>query len=138
MKEADREVTERWLEAFIPLYEQASIFIHRVIDKVNADGLPADLPALPKVIQDLSPILKSVRELPRPRQIELRRLKKDLKLTIDACIKASVWAIKLNRKVSRVRLSAAVFWTSLAVSFSESLSLKLALLPGYASYGGEA
>ena len=138
MKEADREETEQWLEIFISLYERASIFIHCVIDKVNADGLPSDLLALPEVIQNLPPILKSVRELPRPRQIELRRLKKDLKLTIDTCIKASKWAIKLDRKASRVRLSAAVFWTSLAISFSESLSLKLALLSGYARYGGEA
>jgi hypothetical protein len=138
MKEADREEAGRWLEKFIPLYEQASIFIHRIIDKINADGLPADLSALPEVIQKLSPVLKSVRELPRPRQIELRRLKKDLKLTIDVCIKASKWRIKHSHKASRFRLSAAVFWTSLAVSFSESLSLKLALLTGYASYGGEA
>jgi hypothetical protein len=138
MKEADREEAGRWLEKFIPLYEQASIFIHRIIDKINADGLPADLSALPEVIQKLSPLLKSVRELPRPRQIELRRLKKDLKITIDVCIKASKWRIKHSHKDSRFRLSAAVFWTSLAVSFSESLSLKLALLTGYASYGGEA
>jgi hypothetical protein len=138
MKETDREETGRWLEIFMPLYEQASVFTHCVTDNVNADGLPVDLAALPEVIQKLSPLLKSVRELPRPRQIELRRLKKDLKLTIDACIKAGKWRIKHSQKASRVRLSVTVFWTSLAVSFSESLSLKLSLLTGYASNGGEA
>jgi len=138
VKESDREEAGRWLETFTSLYEQSSVFIHCITDKVNADGLPADLAALPEVVQKLSPLLKSVRELPRPRQRELRRLKKDLKLTIDACIKAGKWRIKYSRKASRFRLSATVFWTSLAVSFSESLSLKLALLNGYVSYGGEA
>lgn len=135
MKEADREEARRWLEALMPLYEQASVFIHSVTDKVNADGLPTDLTALPEVILKLSPILKSVREMPKPRHRELRRLGKDLKLTLDACIKASKWRIKHSRKASRIRLSATVFWTSLAISFSESLARKLALLPGY---GGEA
>ena len=135
MKEADREEAKRWLETLMPLYEQASIFIHSVTDKVNADGLPTDLTALPEVILKLSPVLKSVREMPKPRHRELRRLWKDLKLTLDACIKASKWRIKHSRKASRIRLSATVFWTSLAISFSESLALKLALLPGY---GGEA
>ena len=135
MKEVDREEAERWLEAFKTLCEQASVFIHSVTGKVNADGLPTDLTALPEVILRLSPILKSVNKVPKPRHRELRRLKKDLKLTLDACIKASKWRIKHSRKASRIRLSATVFWTSLAISFSESLALKLALLPGY---GGEA
>jgi hypothetical protein len=135
MKEADREEAGRWLETFMPLCEQASVFVHRVTDKVNADGLPTDLAALPEVILRLSPILKSVNKIPKPRHRELRRLKKDLKLTLGACIKASKWRVKHSRKASRIRLSATVFWTSLAISFSESLARKLALLPGY---GGEA
>ncbi|MFC2026937.1 hypothetical protein ACFLUX_03100 [Chloroflexota bacterium] len=135
MKEADREEARRWLETLMPLCEQASIFIHSVTDKVNADGLPTDLTALPEAILKLSPVLKSVREMPKPRNRELRLLRKDLKLTLDACIKASKWRIKHSRKASRIRLSATVFWTSLAISFSESLACKLALLPGY---GGEA
>ncbi len=138
MKELDREEVEWWLETFMPLYEQASASIHRVTGKVNADGLPADLTALPEVILKLSPILKSVNKMPKPRAKELRRLKKDFKLTLDACIKASKWRIKHSQRASRIRLSATVFWTSLAISFSESLSQKLALLPGYASYRGEA
>ena len=64
MKEADREEARRWLETLMPLYEQASVFIHSVTDKVNADGLPTDLTALPEVILKLSPILKSVMEMP--------------------------------------------------------------------------
>lgn len=137
-KEARREEAKRWLEAFIPLYEKSSAPIHRIADNVNDDGLPSDLSALPEVIQELSPILISIRALPRPRQMDLRRIKKDLKLTIDACIKACKWRLKQNRKSSRFRLSVAVFWTSLVVSFSEALPLKIALLSDYASNGGEA
>lgn len=123
---------------FIPLYERASSTIDRFTDSVSEDELPTDPSSLPEVIQELSPILKAVRELPRPRDKELRRLKKDSKLTLDACIKASKWALKLESKASRFRLSATVFWTSLAVSFFESLSVKLTSITGYASCGGEA
>ncbi|HEX78595.1 MAG TPA: hypothetical protein G4O19_00370 [Dehalococcoidia bacterium] len=138
MKEADREEAIRWLEVFTSIYEEASVFIHCVTDNVNTDSLPGDLETLPEVVQKLTPLLESASKLPKPKQIELSRIKKDLKLTIDACIKASKWAMKLGDKYSRFRFSVTTFWTNLAISFSESLSAKLALLSSYTGKGGEA
>jgi hypothetical protein len=134
MKEVDREEAEKWLKTFMILYQQASALTHK-ISEVNADGLPSDLTALKEASEKLPPILKSVKEMPKPKEKELRRLKKDLRLTVDACIKAGKWVIKLNQKPSRFRFSVAVFWTSLAISFTESLSQKLALFSMHLNYG---
>jgi len=129
----------RWLDMLLPLYRQATGYINLVADDVNDAGAPTNLAALPEVIQQLTPIRKAVVELPRPRDMELRRLKKDCKLTLDACIKAGKWALKLEQKPSRLRLAMTVFWTDLAVSFSQSLAYKLsALAPNYAGCGGDA
>ena len=134
MKELDREEAERWLKAFMLLYEQAANLIHN-ISEVNADGLPTDLTALMEMGIKLPPILKSVKEMPKPKEKELRRLKKDFKLTLDACISASKWGIKHSQKANRFRFSVTVFWTSLAISFTESLSKRLALLSEHLDYG---
>jgi hypothetical protein len=129
----------RWLDMLLPLYRQATGYINLVADDVSDAGTPANLAALPEVIQRLSPIRKAVIELPRPKDRELRRLKKDFKLALDACIKAGKWDLKLEQKASRLRLAMTVFWTELAVSFSQSLAYKMAIMaPNYAGCGGDA
>jgi len=134
MKEVDREEAERWLKTFMSLYDQAATLTQNIA-QVDADGLPTDLTALKEIGIKLPPILKSVKEMPKPKGKELRRLKKDFKLTLDACISASKWGIKHSQKPNRVRFSVTVFWTSLAISFTESLSKRLALLSEHLDYG---
>ena len=134
IKDVDREEAERWLQTVMPLYEQAATLTHKIA-KVDNDGLPADLTTLIEVSTKLTPILKSVKEIPKPREKELRKLQKDFKQALDACISASKWGVKLSQKPNRVRFSVTVFWTSLANSFMESLSKKLALLSEYLNSG---
>ena len=134
MKNVDSEEAERWLKAFMPLYEQAATLTHK-ISEVDNDGVPTDLTALREINAKLPPILKSVKEMPKPKSKELRRLKKDFKLALDACIKASKWRLKQSQKSSRFRFSVTVFWTTLAIGFMESLSKKLALLSKHLNYG---
>ncbi len=134
MKDLDREEAERWLKIFMSLYEQATILTPK-ISEVDSDGVPTDVTALREINIKLPPILKSVKEMPKPKEKELRKLNKDFKLALDACISASKWGIKLNQKSSRFRFSVTVFWTSLAISFKESLSKKLASLPEHLNYG---
>ena len=134
MKEIDKEEAEQWLKIFMPLYEQA-IMLTPKIPEVDSDGVPTDVTALREISIKLLPVLKSLKEMPKPKNKELRRLRKDLKLTLDACISAGKWGIKLNQKSSRLRFSVTVFWTSLAISFKKSLSKKLASLPEYLNYG---
>jgi len=128
MKNVDREEAEQWLKTFMSLYEQA-IIITPKISEVDRDGVPTNITALREISIKLPPILKSLKEMPKPKNKKLRRLKRDFKLTLDACISASKWGIKLNQKSSRFRFSVTVFWTSLANNFMESLSKKLASLP---------
>ena len=136
MKGIDKEEAKRWLQTIMPLYKKTAILTQNIA-QVNADGLPTDLTALREISLKLPPILKSVKEMPKPKSKELRRLKKDFKLALDACIKASKWRIKQSQKSSRFRLSVTVFWTSLAISFMESLSKKLALLSEHINKGGK-
>ena len=128
MKEIDRDDAKRWLRTFMSLYEQA-IMITPKISEVDSDGVPTDVTALREISIKLLPILKSLKEMPKPKNKELRRLRKDFKLTLDAYISASKWGTKLNQKSSRFRFSTTVFWTTLANNFMESLSKKLASLP---------
>jgi len=134
MKEIDREGAEQWLKTFMSLYEQ-TIIITPKISEVDSDGMPTDVTALIEINIKLLPILKSLKEMPKPKNKELRRLRKDFKLTLDACITAGKWGIKLNQKSSRFRFSVTIFWTSLAISFKKSLSKKLASLPEHLNYG---
>lgn len=127
MKEVDKEETERWLKAFMPIYEQSATLIYKIA-KIDAEGLPADLPTLMEGNAKLPTILKSVKDLPKPKEKELHKLKKDFENVLDACIKAGGWGVKLSRDPNRVRFSNIVFWTSMASSFMESLSKRLASL----------
>jgi len=127
MKEADREETERWLRAFMPIYEQSAALIHRIA-KFDGEGLPADLPTLVEGNTKLPLILKSVKEMPKPEEKELRKLKKDFENVLDACIKASEWGVKFSQDQSRVRLSMIVFQTTAASEFMKSFSKRLTLL----------
>jgi hypothetical protein len=67
MKEVDEEETQRWLKAFMPLYEQATPLIQGIA-KLDADGLPADLGILVEATKKLQPILESARNLSKPKQ----------------------------------------------------------------------
>ena len=127
MKEAVREETERWLKGFMPLYQQAATLIHKIA-KFDAEGLPTDLPTLLDGNVKLPPILKSVKELPKPKEKELRKLKKDFENVLDACIKASEWGVKFSQDQSRIRLSMIVFQTTAAIEFMKSFSKRLTLL----------
>lgn len=127
MKDVDREETERWLKAFMPLYEQAAALIHKIA-KIDADGMPTDLATLVEGNEKLPPILKSVKELPKPKEKELRKLKKDFQDVLDACIKAGGWGVKLIQDPNRVRFANIVFWTTFASGLMESFSKRLTLL----------
>jgi hypothetical protein len=127
IKDVDGEEAERWLKAFMSVYEQAAISIHKIAE-LDADGFPADLITLLEGSVKLPPMLKCVKEIPKPKEKELRKLKQDSEHVLDACIKASEWGVKLSQDRNRARLSNIVFWTSMAISSTDSLSKRLGSL----------
>ena len=128
MKEEDKEETEHWLQEFMTLYEQAETLILKIA-KVDADGMPTDLRTLMEGSEKLPPILKSVKEISKPKEKELRKLKKEFQDILDACIKASEWGVKLAQDPNRVRFANIVFWTTSASGLMESFSKRLTSLP---------
>ncbi len=127
MKEEDKEKTEHWLQEFMTLYKQADTLIHKIAE-VDADGTPTDLTTLLEGYEKLPPILKSVKEIPKPKEKELRKLKRELQDILDACIKASEWGVKLAQDPNRVRFANIVFWTTFASGLMESFSKRLTSL----------
>jgi len=127
MKDVDREERAQWLKAFMPLYEQAAPLI-RNIAKVDADGSPTDVGNLIEGYEKLPPILQSVKEIPKPREKELRKLKKDFEDLLYSCIRAGEWGIKFVQDPSRIRFASIVFFTNAANGLMESFSKRLAAL----------
>jgi len=127
---------DQWLQAFMPLYEQAAPLIQSIA-KVDDSGLPAELETLVKAIEKLPPILESVRNLPKPKQKEFRNIKKDFENVLSRCIKAGEVGVKLlddlnhgAQMATRIRLATIVGYTGQAIVYYESLSKRLASLSG--------
>ena len=127
MKGVDREERAQWLKAFMPLYEQAARLI-RNIAKVGADGLPTDVESLIEGYEKLPPILQSVKEIPKPKEKELRKLKKDFEDLLYSCIRAGEWGIKFAQDPSRISFANIVLFTNFANGLMESFSKRLAPL----------
>ena len=128
MKEADREEAVRWLKTLMPWHEQAAAVVRR-ITKVDADGmLVSDLEDFSEAIVRLPPILVILKKMPKPRDKELRKYKKEFEGSLDACLKACKWCLKFEQAPNRVRLAAIVFQMSLATSLIESATKRLASL----------
>lgn len=135
MKEGDEEKTERWLKAFMPLYEQAAPLI-QVIAQLEANRLPADLRTLVEVTEKLQPILESARNLSKPKHKEFRNIKKDFENVLSRCIKAGEIGVKLLDDLShgapqialRMRLATIIGYVGQATAYHESLCKRLASL----------
>jgi hypothetical protein len=130
MKGVDREAREEWLKAFMPLYEQAAPLIRNIAKKVDADGLQTDVGSLVEGYEKLPPILQSVKEIPKPKEKELRKLKKDFEDLLYSYIRAGEWGIKFVQDPSRIRFGSIVFFTNVANGLMESFSKRLAALSG--------
>ena len=128
IKEVDREEAVQLLKTLMPLSEQVAPIVRR-ITKVDAnDMLVADLEDFLEAVKELPPILESMKRVPKPKDKELRKYKKEIEDSLDACIKACKWYLKFAESPSRVRLASIVFQMSVATSLMESATQRLTLL----------
>ena len=85
---------------------------------------------------NLQPLLKTLKNLPKPKQKELQNVKKDLEKVILNCIKASDIGDKFlddvthgaNAITQRMRVSTIVGYISFAQSYNESFKKRLSQL----------
>lgn len=123
MNELSRE-DELWLQEFMLLYQKDDTLVQKIV-KVDANGSPADLQTLIKGYEKLPSILQAIKELPKPKEKELRKLKDNYRDVLVSCIKAGDWAIKLTQDPSRVRFANIVLFTTLASGIMEKVSKRL-------------
>lgn len=114
---------KEWLTVFLPVYKQARPTVETVA-KLDSDGHPASLDSLVEGYKLLPPILQSIKEMPKPSNKELRKIKDKLEKTLEMSIKAGEMALKMiddhahgARTASRMHFASIVGYVSYAESF---------------------
>lgn len=120
MKESEREEARRWLEGLTRLYEQNEVAL-REIASLNTESSPEDWD---KAFSNenaaaLMNAIEPIKELPKPKNKELRKLKDCYRDLVSTCLKAGHLYLKsyYAGDLGRVRYSQMIFWTT----FSEGL-----------------
>lgn len=119
MKENDRVEGAMWLQSFWPLRDQAGPIIRRVSQATDSDSEQEKLAAFSEAVEKLPAILSSMKQSTKPKQKELRRVKKLEESALDAYIKSCEWSLKQLRDPNRAKYSAIAFQSSLAASYWE-------------------
>ena len=113
----------KWLTKFMHLYDQAEI---NDITRLDLDNLPADYIATLDGATILPPILKAVENLPRPKDKQLRSLKKAFQGTLWAAIIASEDVRELAQcQSNRIPAASIAFDLTYAADMTEQLIQKL-------------
>ena len=119
MKETDRVEGAMWLQSFWSLRDQNGPIIHRVSQAEDSDSLEEKSKAFSEALEKLPAILNSMKQTPKPKQKELRTIKKLEESALDAYIKSCEWGMKLLKDPRRAQYSAMTFQVSLATSYWE-------------------
>jgi len=114
---------KEWLTVFMSVYKQARPTIETVA-KLDSDGHPASPDSLVEGYRLLSPVLQSMKGMPKPPNKELRKIKDNLEKTLEMSIKAGEMALKMiddhahgARTASRMHFASIVGYVSYAGSF---------------------
>jgi hypothetical protein len=148
MENNSNEEREQWLKSFKGIYKQTNPSIMKVT-KLNSDGQPANPRSLLEAYHDFRPILQSLKNMPKPPEKELRKIKNDFERTLSMCIKAGEMAIKMlddlnhgARLASRMHVASIVGYVNYAALSHKSLIerlnkigiFKLFFLNGFINY----
>jgi hypothetical protein len=118
----------KWLVEFLRLYDQAQI---NDITRLDSGNMPADHTAALIGATTLPPILDAVKELPKPKDRQLRALKRAFEDTLWAAIIASEDVRELaDSPQNRVPVARIAFDATCAADMNEQLSQKLGKVLG--------
>ena len=128
MKESEKEEARRWLEGLTRLYEQNEVAI-REIASLRLESSPQDWDKAYSNanVSTLISAIQPIKELPKPKHKELRKLKECYTDLVATCLKAGHLYLKsyYAGDLSRFRYSKMIYWTSfsegLLKSFQENL-----------------
>ncbi|NQT74484.1 MAG: hypothetical protein HQ553_17230 [Chloroflexi bacterium] len=113
----------KWLTEFVHLYDQANL---NDITRLDLDNMPVDYIATLEGATILPPILKTIENLPRPKDKRLRSLKKSFQDTLHAVIIASEDMLELAEcQSNRIPSATIAFDLRYAANMTEQLIRKL-------------
>ena len=100
MKDNSNEIERDWLQSFMLIYNQASPLIDTVA-KLDSEGQPANPGNLLEAYRNLLPLHQSLKDMPKPPEKELRKVKDDFERALSMCVKAGEMAIKMLDDLDR-------------------------------------
>ena len=131
MKDNSNEVERDWFESFMLIYNQASPLVDTVA-KLDSEGQPANPGSLLEAYQSLLPLLQSLKDMPKPPEKELRKVKDDFERTLSMCVKAGEMAMKMlddlnhgAKLAARMHVASIVGYVNYAAIYHKDLIKRL-------------
>lgn len=131
----DIEDKEEWLDIFLPIYEQAKSKISTITDfnildnDLDAGRMTNNLNQVIFAASDLKFILDIYDELPEPKDKELRKVKKDFRDLLIACVSnGALWSEYIKAPGSRMKRHKITLFWSLAKGIEKKLSERITRL----------
>lgn len=126
---------KEWLASFMAIYEKSTPLIH-VVSKLDAEGQPASLNDLADAHYGFTHILKSAKNLPTPKQRELKNIKNDFERTLASVIKAGEMAAKMLDDIrAGSKLSSRMHYSSMVGYIGHASVYHSSLLRGFEKVG---
>ena len=120
MKDSEKEEASHWLEKLTRLYEKNRVAITEIAS-LRTESPPQDWDKAYSNanVRALVSAIETIKELPKPKPKELRKLKDCYRDLVATCLKAGHLYLKsyYAGDLSRLRYSQMIFWTT----FSEGL-----------------
>ena len=120
MKDSEKEEVSHWLEKLTGLYEKNRVAITEIAS-LNTESSPEDWDEAFSNENAAAPMnaIEPIKELPKLKNKELRKLKDCYRDLVSTCLKAGHLYLKsyYAGHLGRVRASQMIFWTT----FSEGL-----------------
>jgi len=128
MKDSEKEEARRWLAVLTRLYEQNEVAI-RDTANLDTESSPQDWDKAYSNanVRALISAKYAVKELPKPKQKELRKLKQCYTDLVSACVGAGHLYLKAyyDEHLGRIDYHKMIFWTSIAKRLFEDFSRDL-------------
>jgi len=128
MKESEKKEARHWLAVLTRLYEQNEVAI-RDTANLDTESSPQDWDkAFSNVnVRALISAIHAVKELPKPKQKELRKLQQCYTDLVSACIKAGHLYLKAyyDKHLGRIDYHKMIFCTSIAKGLFKDFSRDL-------------
>jgi hypothetical protein len=117
MPKEEVEDARRWLNKLIQIYDRTKSVINEIVElDMDSDARDWNRVFSNENVLVLTQAIEPIKDLPKPKQKKLRKLKQDYIDLLQCCLKAGHLYLKAyyNGHLSRLNYSKLIYWTSLA------------------------